>query len=81
MFIKYSGTAVGATGCGLLLAILAINAAIGGFAAQYVLWYALNRDIPWMGDVAIGLVGGQFLIPASIVCWILSLCGVGPLGV
>lgn len=74
-----AGVAVGIW-CFLFMCVLVINATIGGFAAQYVLWYTLNKDIPWVADVAIGLVGGEVIIPASIMCWILSLCGVGPFG-
>lgn len=58
--------------------ILAVNAVVGGVAFQYVLWYTLNKDIPWIADGLIGLVAGQMMVPAAIVCWILSVCGVGP---
>ena len=66
----------GAGGCGCLILILVVNLTLGGFCADYSLGYYFGADAPWYGDAALGLVGGQVLIPATVLAWVLKLAGV-----
>lgn len=64
------------SGClGYIIGYL-IVAAIGGFAAQYLIWVFFVKDIPWYGDALIGFFGGSIVVPAAIVVWLLRLFAV-----
>jgi hypothetical protein len=63
-------------GCGAIVMLLIINITVGALCFQYALWSIFAKDIPWYGDVMVGLVGGQFAVPVAFVCWIIRLCGV-----
>jgi hypothetical protein len=63
-------TGGGMSGC-CFLVVLAFNCLLGGFCADYLLWACFNIDIPWYADVLIGLVGGEFIVPAAIIAWTL----------
>jgi hypothetical protein len=58
-----------------VLAILVINFIIGGMSVDYILsWF--GKNIPFLGDMTIGLFVGEFSIPIAFVGWILKSFGV-----
>jgi hypothetical protein len=62
------------TGC--VVAWLAFLLVFGGWSVNYCLNVLLQKDIPFVGDILIGLFAGSITIPLAIVLWILSLFGV-----
>ncbi len=58
------------------ITILLINIFIGGACFDYVLFAVFGKDIPWYGDAVAGLFLGEFAIPATVIVWIVKLCGV-----
>lgn len=65
---------IAALGCGLQLLLLTIYLALGGMSVNYLLEVWLNKNIPWYGDVAIGLLAGA-TVPLAIITWILRFFG------
>jgi hypothetical protein len=65
--------------CGCALLILVINLLLGGFCFDYCFWAIFGKDIPWYGDMICGLFLGEFVLPLSVVLWILSFFLVLPL--
>jgi hypothetical protein len=62
-------------GCGTAIIILLINLTIGAWSVGEILsWF--GKDIPWIGDMLIGLFVSEISIPVAIVGWILRLFGV-----
>lgn len=68
-------TATGGT-CGCIVFILLLNLSLGGFCFDYALNAIAGFDIPWYADMVAGLVLGEAAIPAAVICWILTLCGI-----
>ena len=66
----------GLFGCGCMISILVANLSLGAFATDYSLWYILGKNIPWYGDMLIGLVAGEITMPLMFICFILRTCGV-----
>lgn len=64
-------------GCayGIWLGIVLFNLALGGMAVNYLLEVWFTKDIPWYGDVLIGLFVAEIAVPAAIVTWLLRLFG------
>lgn len=62
--------------CGCLLSVLALNLTIGGLCFDYVFYSIFGKDIPWYGDAVAGLFLGEVAIPATVICWIVRLCGI-----
>ena len=65
-------------GCGCYMIIVAVNITIGALCFDYALETILGKNIPWYGDVICGLFLGEFAIPAAVICWVMTLCGVEP---
>lgn len=61
-------------GCGCT--ILLFNLLLGGWSVDYCLNAILGKNIPWYGDVIIGLFTAEVSVPLAIVLWILSLFGI-----
>lgn len=66
----------GFAGCLVVIMVLAINATLGGACFDYALGAVVGKDIPWYGDAVAGFFLGQFAVPAALICWIVTLCGV-----
>jgi hypothetical protein len=64
------------SGCGGCLVVILFNFLFGGFLSDYCLWSIIGVNIHWFGDILIGLVAGEVLLPIAIVCFILRLFGV-----
>ena len=64
-------------GCGCItwIAVLAFNLFVGSWAVAYLLEVWLQKDIPWYGDMIIGLFAAELAVPAAIVTWLLHLFG------
>jgi hypothetical protein len=57
--------------CGCLIFVLLINAVVGGFCFDYTLNACFAKDIPWYADAFCGMILGEIIVPAAIVCWVL----------
>lgn len=75
--IRYADDGAGFMGCGCVvwIAVLAFNLLIGSMAVNYLLAVWLSKDIPWFGDMIIGLFTAEFAVPAAIVTWLLKIFG------
>jgi hypothetical protein len=62
--------------CGCSFFLFLFNITVGSLCFDYCLWTYFGKDIPWYGDVVCGLVTGQFIVPFTIVAFVLQLCGV-----
>jgi hypothetical protein len=60
---------------GCFMFIIAVNLCIGGFCFDYCLFAIFGKDIPWYADMVAGLFLGELAIPATVICWIVQLCG------
>jgi len=60
---------------GLNLSIILGYLALMGWSVDYILSW-LSKDIPFIGDMVIGLFAGTVSIPVAIVGYILKLFGV-----
>ncbi len=65
-----------AASCGGCCALLLVNLTLGAWCFDYILYSIFGKDIPWYGDLVAGLFLGELAIPATVVCWIVRLCGV-----
>ena len=63
-------------GCVVILILLALSMAIGGFCVDYVLWTCFGKDLPTWADCCIALVTSGVAVPAAIVCLIVKACDV-----
>ena len=45
------------------------------WSVNFLLAYFLHKDIPWIGDLVIGLIAGALTIPVAIVMAILQYFG------
>ena len=59
----------------LQLIIIVFNVCLGGWSVDCILSW-LNKDIPFIFDIIIGLFTGQFTVPIVIVGRILKSFGV-----
>lgn len=62
--------------CGCLIILLILNLTLGAVCVQYDLYSLWGAELPWYGNVGIGLVAGEVAVPIAIVCWIVRQCGV-----
>ena len=60
---------------GCFVFAMAVNGFVGWWSVDLLLAF-VGIDIPFIGDLLIGLVAGQFTIPAAIVVAILQYFGV-----
>lgn len=61
-----------------LLIAIPIRTLLGALCSNYCLWFILNKDIPWYGDIVVATFANEVIMPATILCWVLSLFGVQP---
>lgn len=61
---------------GCMITVLIANVTLGAVSTNYLLMVWFAKDIPWYGDMIIGLAGGQLIIPAAIITWLLRSFGV-----
>lgn len=65
---------------GCLVAFFAFGITVGAFAFNYCVNFIFGVGLPWYGNVAGGLILGEFTVPLALLLWLLSLAGVhGPL--
>lgn len=62
--------------CGCWLGIFIFNLIVGGICASYLIWVFFGKDIFFVWDILIGLVGAEFIVPVAIVVWILKALSV-----
>jgi hypothetical protein len=60
-------------GCWMIALIT--NAFLGGIAVNYLL-ALIDKNIPFIADMAIGLIVGEIAMPVALAVWILQVCGV-----
>lgn len=65
-----------ANACSCVALLFLLNITIGTLCFQYVLDVVFGVDAPFYLDIIGGIVTGEFVIPCSIVCWIVTMCGV-----
>ena len=58
--------------CGCYLLVLLCNLIFGAMSVNYLLEIFLNKTIPFLGALIIGMVAGQFTIPTAIIIWVLK---------
>lgn len=46
------------------------------FAVQYLIGVFFQKDIPWYGDLLLGLLTSGYAILAALVVWLLQIFGV-----
>jgi hypothetical protein len=63
-------------GCLLMVAWVCLGATIDGRLFDYVLYTVAGKGVPWYADVVAGAICGGLLVPAAVITWILTLCGV-----
>jgi len=62
-------------GCGFVVFILSLYCSTSWFCFDYCLWNVFGKDIPWYLDILCGIVLGEFIIPATVVVFILKIAG------
>jgi hypothetical protein len=55
------------------LAVLVFNLTLGAMSINYLSNTLFQKDIPWYGDVLVGLVAAQVSVPLAFVVWIFNL--------
>ena len=63
-------------GCLLWIALIVFNVLVGGWSVEYLLEFFLNKAIPFLGAMVIGLFVGELSVPVAIVIAILKWCKV-----
>ncbi len=70
-------------GCGFLLvlggfygAIVCAALYVSALCFQYSLNVLVGKDVPFYADILGGIVTGGLTIPATVLLWIATLCGV-----
>lgn len=58
--------------CFFYLFLALIAAALGGIAVNYLLLILFDKNIPFWGDMLIGLFGGGLTIPIAVIIWVLK---------
>lgn len=70
-----SSTAVGLTVCAQIVLIMLFNLICGMMSVNYILgWF--GKNIPWVGDMVIGLFVAEISVPVAVIGWVLKLFGV-----
>ncbi|OGO11236.1 MAG: hypothetical protein A2Y53_07625 [Chloroflexi bacterium RBG_16_47_49] len=59
-----------AKGLGAILYVI-----FAGIATNYLIAIVFQKNISFWGDLGIGIIGGEFLIPIAIIVWILKITG------
>jgi hypothetical protein len=65
-----AGILGGTFGCFLI--VLAFNLLVGALMFQYCLFQIIGKDVPWYVDAIAGLFLAEFLLPVTVVCWVLT---------
>jgi hypothetical protein len=58
--------------CGCFLLALIINLLAGSWSVNYLLYFFLEKTIPFVGAMLIGLFAGEVTIPVAIVIVLLK---------
>lgn len=66
-------TSVAAVPFGCWTIALLFNLTLGTMAVNYLTNTLLQKDIPWYGDLLIGLFTAQVTVPLAIAVWIFNL--------
>jgi hypothetical protein len=59
--------------CGCILLILLINITLGSFCLNYDLGTVMGVQLPWLLAGLIALVLGEFIIPATVIIFLVNL--------
>jgi hypothetical protein len=59
--------------CGCAILWIIIGAIVGGIATNYLLAVFFTKNIPFIWDMIIGVIGGEVLIPMALIVWILKM--------
>lgn len=58
------------------LVLVVFIVALGGFCFDYSLDVYFGKDIPWYADCVVGTIGSGFVVPVTVVGWVLVQCDV-----
>ncbi len=73
---KRRGNTELAGGCLFAVLWVLFGVSVGAWLFDYVLFTFTGKAVPWIADALGGAVCSGFLVPLSIITWILTLCGV-----
>jgi hypothetical protein len=59
--------------CGCWILVMLINISVGAWSVNLLFDTFLNKTIPLIGAIVIGLVAGEITIPIAIVVWVLKI--------
>ena len=59
-----------------IIGVILVGLSAGSICFDYCLFACFGKDIPWYGDMVGGLFLGWAVIPATVICWIVKMCGV-----
>lgn len=62
--------------CSCLLVLLIVNLLLGGFCLNYTLNFCIGKKIPFVAAAPLGVILGEFTIPAACICAVCDLAGV-----
>ena len=60
----------------MFLVLIVFNILVGGYCADYTIYTIFGKHIAVLACLALGFFLGEFIVPAAIICWILTLCGI-----
>ena len=67
------------TGCMLLTVygvVMSVWCWLAALMFDYVLWSVAGKDIPWYVDLVAGFIASPVMLPGTVICWVMTLCGV-----
>jgi len=74
---KYSISSESSPGvCGCYLALFLFNVIVGGWSVNYLMVFFLDKTLPFLGVVLIGMFAAEVSVPVAIVIVILKFFGV-----
>ena len=64
------------SGCGCMVAVLALNLIFGAMSVNYCLESFMNKHLGFWVAGLLGFFFAEITIPLAIICWVLRLFGV-----
>jgi len=58
------------------LSIVLFNLFVGWWSVDYITNQLFHKNLPFLADLFIGLIGAELTVPAVLIVWILKCCGV-----
>jgi hypothetical protein len=62
--------------CGCWLLLVVFNLLVGGWSVNYLLSFFLEKTIPFVGAMLIGLFAGEISVPVAVVIAMLKWFGI-----